>query len=191
MANKKQPLLKAAEHNWGLTGPGDWSKVRWLIFYDGSYEVVTTFNPSFEDCHDGHGVHDDHDNQDANCVRDAHEAHDDQEAHNAHNAWKRNERSKPVKRTVKGRMTDEDFSRICAAIKCEPWRDSVVDATACDGVAWEIQSYREDGSIANTSGKLGYIYGHRVLETIVSLLPDDGNLKVLAGNSCIVFRKLH
>ena len=35
---------------------------------------------------------------------------------------------------------------------------------------------REDGSVENTSGKLDYIYGHRVLETIVSLLPDDGNL---------------
>ena len=38
MANKKQPLLKAVEHNWGLTGPGDWSEVRWLVLYDGSYE---------------------------------------------------------------------------------------------------------------------------------------------------------
>ena len=180
MANKKQPLLKAAEHNWGLTGPGDWSKIRWLIFYDGSYEVVSTFNPSSEDyqnAHDNQDVLDAncvqkaHDNQNANFVHVAHEAHDDQEAHNAHNAWKRNERPKPAKKTVKGRMTDEDFSRLCAAIKCEPWRDSVVDATACDGVAWEIQSYREDGSIENTSGKLGYIYGHRVLETIVGLLP--------------------
>ena len=48
MANKKQPLLKAVEHNWGLMGPGDWSEVRWRIFYDGSYEVISTFNPSFE-----------------------------------------------------------------------------------------------------------------------------------------------
>ena len=51
-----------------------------------------------------------------------------------------------------------------------------MDVHACDGVAWEIESYREDGSVENTSGKLDYIYGHRVLETIVSLLPDDGNL---------------
>ena len=49
MANKKQPLLKAVEHNWGLMGPGDWSEVRWRIFYDGSYEVISTFRPSSED----------------------------------------------------------------------------------------------------------------------------------------------
>ena len=52
MANKKQPLLKAVEHNWGLTGPGDWSEVRWLVFYDGSYEVISTFSPSSEDYDD-------------------------------------------------------------------------------------------------------------------------------------------
>lgn len=52
MANKKQPLLKAVEHNWGLTGPGDWSEVRWLVFYDGSYEVISTFRPSSEDYDD-------------------------------------------------------------------------------------------------------------------------------------------
>ena len=44
-----------------------------------------------------------------------------------------------------------------------------------DPFAWELEAYREDGSIEKTSGKLGYIYGDRVLETIVSLLPQDGN----------------
>lgn len=46
---KKQILLKAAEHNWCLTGPGDWSVVKWRIFRDGSYAVTTSFNPMFEE----------------------------------------------------------------------------------------------------------------------------------------------
>ena len=177
MANKKQPLLKAVEHNWGLTGPGDWSKVRWRIFYDGSYEVVSTFNPSSDDCHDAHDIHS---APDAYCVNEAYNAHNDHcvhdtlDAHNARDAWKRNERPKPVKKTVKGRMTGEAFSKLCDAIKCEPWRDPALDVSACDGVAWEIESYRKDGNIENTSGELDYIYGHRVLETIVSLLPGEG-----------------
>ena len=143
MANKKQPLLKAVEHNWGLMGPGDWSEVKWRVFYDSSYEVISTFNPSSE-------------------------AYDD--------AWKRNERPKPVKKKTTGKMADEAFSKLREAIKCGPWRDPSLDVDACDGVAWEIESYWEDGGIENSSGKLGYIYGHHVLETIVSLLPDDGNL---------------
>ena len=57
---------------------------------------------------------------------------------------------------------------------CEPWRDPTPDVYVCDGVAWEIESYNEDGSIDKSSGKLGYIYGHSVLETIVNLLPSDG-----------------
>ena len=146
MANKKQPLLKAVEHNWGLMGPGDWSEVRWRIFYDGSYEVISTFNPSFESFE------------------------------KIEEMLKRHERPKPVKKKTTGRMADEAFPKLCEAIKCEPWRDPSLDVHACDGVAWEIESYREDGSVENTSGKLDYIYGHRVLETIVSLLPDDGNL---------------
>ena len=143
MANKKQPFLKAVEHNWGLMGPGDWSEIKWHIFYDGSYEVISTFRPSSEDYDD---------------------------------AWKRNEQPKPVKKKTTGKLADDVISKLREAIKCEPWRDPSLDVHACDGVAWEIESYRKDGSVENTSGKLDYIYGHRVLETIVSLLPDDGNL---------------
>ena len=91
-------------------------------------------------------------------------------------AWKRNEQPKPVKKKTTGKLADDVISKLRESIKCEPWRDPSLDVHACDGVAWEIESYREDGSVENTSGKLDYIYGHRVLETIVSLLPDDGNL---------------
>ncbi len=143
MGNKKQPLLKAVQYNWDLIGPGDWTEVKWRIFYDGSYEITSTFNASFED------------------YKNAHE---------------RKERPEPEKKKTTGEMADEDFSKLREAIKCEPWRDPFLNVDACDGVAWEIESYREDGGIENTSGKPTYIYFQRVLEEIVSLLPIDGSL---------------
>ena len=146
MAKKKSPLLKAVEYNWGLHGPGDWDKVRWLIFTDGAYEVVSTFNPSFE----------------------AYEQIEE--------TPKWHERPKQVRKKTTGRLADEVFSKLQEAIKRDPWRDLSLEVCACDGVAWEIESYRDDGSIEKTSGKLDYIYGHRVLETIVSLLPSDGGI---------------
>lgn len=73
------------------------------------------------------------------------------------------------------RLSD-DFLKLCEAIKIAPWRDPTLDVHACDGVAWKLEAYDKDGSIDKTSGTLGYIYGNRVLETIVSLLPQDGNL---------------
>ncbi len=143
MTNQKRLLLKAIEHNWGLTGPGDWSEVQWNIFYDGTYEVVSFFRPSFEACK---------------------------------NAMERKEQPEFVKKKSTGELDNEVFFKLRETIKQKQWRDPSLEVYAFDGVAWEIESFREDGSIENTSGKLGYIYGHRVLETIVSLLPDDGNL---------------
>lgn len=82
---------------------------------------------------------------------------------------------KLVEKKVAGTMESDDFSKLCEAIKIDPWRDPTLDVHACDGVAWELEAYDKDGSIDKTSGTLGYIYGNRVLETIVSLLPHDGN----------------
>lgn len=36
-------LLKAAEHNWGLIGPGDWEKKSWKIDENGWYQFTATF----------------------------------------------------------------------------------------------------------------------------------------------------
>lgn len=46
---KKQMLLKAELHNWSLIGPGAWTTVTWIIFYDGSYKIEREFNPEWED----------------------------------------------------------------------------------------------------------------------------------------------
>lgn len=82
---------------------------------------------------------------------------------------------KQVENKVAGAMKPDDFSKLCEVIKSDPWRDPTIDVHACDGVAWELEAYDMDGSLEKTSGTLGYIYGNRVLETIVSLLPQDGN----------------
>ena len=143
MSEKRKLLLKAIEQNWGEIGPGNWLKVKWNIFYDGSYEVISTFNPPLE-------------------ARE--------------NILNRDDRPKPVKKKTTGVMDESAFSNLCKTIKSESWKDSTLQVYACDGDAWEIESYRDDGSVENTSGKLDYIYGHQVFETIVSLLPKDGKL---------------
>lgn len=143
MSEKRWRLLKAVEHNWGLAGPGDWSKVQWNIFYDGSYEIISSFNPTL-------GAYE--------------------------KMLNRNMHPKPVKKKTTGMMDKAVFAVLLKTIDCEPWKDPTLNVHACDGVAWEIESYRDDGSVKNSSGKLDYVYGHRVLEKIVSLLPDDDNL---------------
>ena len=137
--------MKAVEHNWGLIGPGDWLDVTWLVFHDGSYEVVSTFNP---------------------IITDQEEFKD---------ALKRKEWPNRHKERTTGIMGEDAFSKLKEALLDEPWRDPTINVHACDGVAWEIISYKENGNIDKTSGKLDYIYGHRVLETIVNLLPRDEN----------------
>ncbi|MBR6426899.1 MAG: hypothetical protein IKS28_03635 [Clostridia bacterium] len=146
MSEKRWRLLKAVEHNWGLIGPGDWTTVQWNIYHDGSYEIISTFNPDTSS-------------------REAIEE-----------ILKRNELPKPVKKKKTGKMNAKRFSKLREAIKLEPWRDPSLEVGGCDGEAWEIKSYRADGSTENTSGRVDYIYGHRVLEKIVDLLPEDGNL---------------
>ena len=78
---------------------------------------------------------------------------------------------KENKQEISGLMKSEDFLKLCEAIKCDPWRDPNLDVEGCDGEAWEIEAYK-NGIVAKTSGSLDYIYGHRILETIVSLLPN-------------------
>ena len=82
----------------------------------------------------------------------------------------------PVKRKTTGQMGVWAFSKLRKALKREPWRDLSIEVFACDGVAWEIESYLDDGSIDKTSGELDYIYGHKALEKNASLLPSDGSI---------------
>ena len=48
MEERKWLLLKAIECNWDEIGPGDWTETKWLIFSDGSYEIVSSFDLNYE-----------------------------------------------------------------------------------------------------------------------------------------------
>lgn len=74
-------------------------------------------------------------------------------------------------RKRKGTMENKAFLVLKRAMKQDPWKDPVLETDADDGVAWKIESYRDDGRVEKSSGKLGYIYGNRTLERIVSFLP--------------------
>lgn len=42
-------LIKAVMCNWDEIGPGDWTEVTWQVFSDGSYKIIYSFNPTFEE----------------------------------------------------------------------------------------------------------------------------------------------
>ena len=42
-------LLKAVNHNWGMTGPGDWESTEWFVFSDRSYRAVLSYRPDLSD----------------------------------------------------------------------------------------------------------------------------------------------
>ena len=133
---EKQKLLRAELHNWSLRGPGDWTTVIWLVFYDGSYNIIREFNPEWE--------------KNKAC---------------SHETRKSEER---------GTLNSKILNTLKKAIDKDPWRNPKIKCHACDGVAWVIEAFSEDGDIIKTSGELDYIYGHKVLEAIVSCLSSDG-----------------
>ena len=45
----KQLLLKATEYNWNLIGLGDWTEIVWLIYRDGSFEIISHFTPFYDE----------------------------------------------------------------------------------------------------------------------------------------------
>lgn len=120
MSENRRMLLKAVEHNWDESGPGDWVRSEWHIFDDGSCEIFSTFNPSWDMWREYILNHAPLSDVEKNCA---------------------------------GMMEAEDFANLCGAMRRQPWRDPSLDVHANDGVAWEIESYREDGSVENTSGK--------------------------------------
>ena len=71
-----------------------------------------------------------------------------------------------------GKLNHRAFSDLETLLKTKTWRDPKIVIHACDGVAWKIEYYSSDGKIINSSGKLGYIYGEKLLEDIVKLLAE-------------------
>ncbi len=71
-----------------------------------------------------------------------------------------------------GKLDDKTFSDLEKLLKTKEWRDPNLNIRAYDGVAWKIDYYSTDGNILNSSGKLGYIYGEKLLEDIVKVLSE-------------------
>lgn len=136
-------VLKAKINNWSLMGPGSWETATWYVFNTGSYRLESSEIRTEKEIDE---------------IMAAQESCGDP--------------ARFCRRSVKrGRLSEKKLSELIAALEQQPWRDPSIICDACDGEAWVITQFAEDGSIIQTSGELGYIYGHRILETIVSLLP--------------------
>jgi len=72
---------------------------------------------------------------------------------------------------LNGELNKEAFTKLLQLLSTGQWRTPGKEIVACDGTAWKIDFYSENGELLNSSGKLGYIYGEKVLEEIVRLLP--------------------
>lgn len=70
----------------------------------------------------------------------------------------------------RGKMRASSFQKLLKALSCE-WDGDLQDVGGCDGVAWAIEQYDENGEILRNSGPLGYIYGKERIERIIKLLP--------------------
>ncbi len=73
-------------------------------------------------------------------------------------------------------MKESELAELKEAVNAEIWRPPDEIITGFDGVAWELMSYKADGSIDKSSGPPGYIWGNVVLEAIVSLLPPEDEM---------------
>ena len=69
-----------------------------------------------------------------------------------------------------GELDNKTFSDLEALLKTKVWRDPNIHIRAYDGVAWKIDYYSPEGKIVNSSGKLGYIYGEKLLNDIVEII---------------------
>ena len=68
-------------------------------------------------------------------------------------------------------INSEKLNRLKQLISEKIWRDPEIRSGGCDGTAWIMEAFDEDGNTIKTSGDLDYIYGQKVLEEIAELLP--------------------
>lgn len=90
-------------------------------------------------------------------------------------AWEREDLPSPVRNTYPGEMKKDDFTALKTLLETDQWRTPGLEIHACDGEAWKIDFYSVDGELIRSSGELGYIYGEKVLQKIVSMLPDTND----------------
>lgn len=140
-------LLKVEQHNWGFMQADNWSSSVWYIYSNRSYKRISYYLPSMEEYY-----------QRMELVRyNSHE-----ETYNRISRY--------------GKISEKRYSRVMELLSSEQWRNTEKQIKGCDGSAWEIEQYSEDGSLVRTSGDVDYIYGNSILESLVSLMPGvNGN----------------
>ena len=70
----------------------------------------------------------------------------------------------------RGKMRAPSFRKLTEAISCD-WDSDLHHVEGCDGDAWAIDQYGENGVVIRSSGPLDYIYGKEKVERIAELLP--------------------
>lgn len=70
---------------------------------------------------------------------------------------------------TKGKMRRDRFARLWTAVE-QDWTQDEIEAGGCDGEAWELKQFSQEGSIVRCFG-LGYIYEDGMLGQITSRLP--------------------
>ena len=83
------------------------------------------------------------------------------------------EKRKRVRRRYNGKMNQEQFDNLLDLLSIDNWGNPERCIDACDGTAWEIEQYSPNGTVIESSGRIGYIYGDGTLENIVSCLPKE------------------
>ena len=68
-----------------------------------------------------------------------------------------------------GQLSEQQMKSFYAVIRGK-WRNTDIECRGCDGEAWKMRRYSLAGNLVNSSGKLGYIYGHEKLEKIAEYL---------------------
>lgn len=78
------------------------------------------------------------------------------------------EPEEPVRRA--GKMGVSSFRKLTEAISCE-WDRDLPDAGGCDGDAWAIEQYGENGDVIRSSGPLNYVFRNVKIKRIIASLP--------------------
>lgn len=160
LAMPRKLLLKAVLHNWGMicAYDGDWLTVTWKIYESGFYIIdEESFHPVDPE-------------EENSRIGDEHYMSVNRKDHVI----------------SKGYMSAMPFMLLKDAMEQEPWRDPAVYSDGNDGVAWMIEQY-ENGKVIRSSGILGYIYGQKNLEKIVSRLPKAS--RSYGASGCVFVRR--
>ena len=155
MVLSKYCMLMAEVHSC-YTFPGEWVAITWQIYSDGSWKMQIEQEPEIDEFPEW-------DNPVLEDIEDF------MASYNPEDNYKIPENHIFTKTGI---MDQIDFAKLCMAIAKEPWREQGIVSEVLDGEVWRIEYFAPDGTILRSSGDIGYIDGHKVLEEIVDCLPN-------------------